>query len=52
MRPRPDQLTLMESLLRCFAHIDANAAQQDTLEVTVPSFDGEASLTLHCDARL
>jgi hypothetical protein len=52
MRPRADQLALMESLLRSFATITRDDAAKDELTFETMSYDGPVTLTLRCGARL
>lgn len=52
MRPRADQLALMESLLRGFATITRDDTAEDELTFRTTNFDGEVTLTLRCGARL
>ncbi|MCA9285299.1 MAG: hypothetical protein KDA22_08805 [Phycisphaerales bacterium] len=46
LRPSPDQLTLMEGLLRGFATIGAKAASSDRIAFKVRTFDGPQEFVL------
>ena len=52
VRPRADQLALMEMLLRAFASLTAADAREDLLTFLTHNFDGDATLILERAAEI